>query len=111
MNNKEIREMTDAELAAQVADLRREKLNLKIQSRTGQLEKTARVREVRRDIARCLTEMTARAAKEEVKARISKSAATAKSASVSLSATFRTRPSSSVLNAVPPIRSTARSSK
>ena len=67
MNNKEIREMTDAELAAQVVELRREKLNLKIQSRTGQLEKTARVREVRRDIARCLTEVTARAAKEEVK--------------------------------------------
>ena len=67
MNNKDIREMTDAELAAQVADLRRDKLNLKIQSRTGPLEKTARVREVRRDIARCLTEMTARAAKAEVK--------------------------------------------
>ena len=67
MNNKEIREMTDAEIAAKVADLRREKLNLKIQSRTGQLEKTARVREVRRDIARCLTEITARAAKAEVK--------------------------------------------
>ena len=67
MNNKEIREMTDAEITAKVADLRREKLNLKIQSRSGQLEKTARVREVRRDIARCLTEMTARAAREEVK--------------------------------------------
>ena len=67
MNNKDIREMTDAELTAKVADLQREKLNLKIQSRTGQLEKTARVREVRRDIARCLTEITARAAKAEVK--------------------------------------------
>ena len=40
---------------------------LKIQSRTGQLEKTARVRQVRRDIARCLTEQAARAAKAEVK--------------------------------------------
>ena len=67
MKNKEIREMTDAELAAQVADLRREKLNLKIQSRTGQLEKTARVREVRRDIARCLTEIAARKVNAEVK--------------------------------------------
>lgn len=67
MNNKDIREMTDAELTAKVADLQREKLNLKIQSRTGQLEKTARVREVRRDIARCLTEINARAAKAEVK--------------------------------------------
>ena len=67
MNNKEIREMTDAELTAKIVDFKREKLNLKIQSRTGQLEKTARVREVRRDIARCLTEVTARAAKDEVK--------------------------------------------
>ena len=67
MNNKEIREFSDAELAAKVVELQREKLNLKIQSRTGQLEKTARVREVRRDIARCLTEITARAAKAEVK--------------------------------------------
>ena len=67
MNNKEIREFSDAELAAKVVELQREKLNLKIQSRTGQLEKTARVREVRRDIARCLTEINARAAKAEVK--------------------------------------------
>ncbi|MBE6393888.1 MAG: 50S ribosomal protein L29 [Lentisphaeria bacterium] len=67
MNNKEIREFSDAELAAKVVELQREKLNLKIQSRTGQLEKTARVRQVRRDIARCLTEQAARAAKAEVK--------------------------------------------
>ena len=67
MNNKEIREFSDAELVAKVAELQREKLNLKIQSRTGQLEKTARVRQVRRDIARCLTEQAARAAKAEVK--------------------------------------------
>ena len=67
MKNKEIREMTDAELTAKVVDFKREKLNLKIQSRTGQLEKNARVREVRRDIARCLTEIAARKANAEVK--------------------------------------------
>jgi len=66
MKAKEIREMTDVELTAKVAELRREKLNLKIQSRTGQLEKTAKVRQVRRDIARCLTESAVRA-KAEVK--------------------------------------------
>jgi large subunit ribosomal protein L29 len=65
MKSKEIREMSDSELTAKVVELRREELNLKIQSRTGQLEKTARVRQVRRDIARCLTEATAR--KAEVK--------------------------------------------
>ncbi len=67
MKTKEIREFTDAELASKVADLQREKLSLKIQSRTGQLEKTARVRQIRRDIARLYTEQTARAAKAEVK--------------------------------------------
>ena len=67
MKTKEIRELTDAELVTKVADLQREKLNLKIQSRTGQLEKTARVREIRRDIARLYTEQTARAAKAEEK--------------------------------------------
>lgn len=67
MKSKEIRELTDAELVTNVADLQREKLNLKIQSRTGQLEKTARVRQIRRDIARVYTEQTARAAKAEVK--------------------------------------------
>ncbi|MDD3153325.1 MAG: 50S ribosomal protein L29 [Victivallaceae bacterium] len=61
MTNKDIRELTDAELSGKVEALRREKLNLKIQSRTGQLEKTAQVRNVRRDIARLLTEQAVRA--------------------------------------------------
>jgi len=68
MKSKEIRELTDAELVSRIGELRREKLNLKIQLRTGQLEKTARCRTVRRDIARMLQEQDARAAKaEEVK--------------------------------------------
>ena len=63
MKMKQIREMTDAELVSQLAELRREKLNLSIQSLTGQLEKSARVRQVRRDIARIYSEQTNRAAK------------------------------------------------
>ena len=63
MKNKEIREMTDADMVTRLAELRREKLNLAIQSRTGQLEKTAQVRTVRRDIARILAEQAKRAAK------------------------------------------------
>ncbi len=62
MKYKEIKQMSSAELDSQISELLREKLNLKIQSRTGQLEKTARVRQVRRDIARIKTEMAARAA-------------------------------------------------
>ena len=68
MKIKEIRELTDEELVSRIGELRREKLNLKIQLRTGQLEKTARCRTVRRDIARLLQEQGVRAAKaEEVK--------------------------------------------
>ena len=68
MKSKEIRELTDEELVSRIGELRREKLNLKIQLRTGQLEKTARCRTVRRDIARMLQEQDARAAKaKEVK--------------------------------------------
>jgi large subunit ribosomal protein L29 len=63
MKNKEIREMTDAEVSNQLTELLKERLNLKIQSRTGQLEKSAKVRQVRRDIARIKTEQTARLAK------------------------------------------------
>ena len=64
MKYVDIVKLTDEELTNKVLEMRREKLNLKIQSRTGQLEKTARVKDLRRDIARCLTEETARKNKE-----------------------------------------------
>ena len=54
--------MSDAEIASMLGDLRREKLTLAIQATTGQLEKSARVRQVRREIAQLLTETTRRAA-------------------------------------------------
>ena len=63
MKMKQVREMTDAELISNLTELRKEKLNLSIQSRTGQLEKSAKVRQVRRDIARIYTEQTSRANK------------------------------------------------
>lgn len=65
MEKKQISELTDVELVERITELRRERLNLKIQSRTGQLEKSARVRQIRRDIARLFTEQTSRAAKAE----------------------------------------------
>ena len=61
MKMKEVREMTDEELKKAVVELQQEKLNLQIQSRTGQLENPARIRQVRRDIARVKTEIAARA--------------------------------------------------
>ena len=46
---------TDDQLATKLAELKREQFNLRFQGATGQLENVARVREVRRDIARVRT--------------------------------------------------------
>jgi len=63
MKMKEIRELTDAELNSKLSDLMKEKLNLKIQSQTGQLEKTSAAQAARRDVARVKTEQKIRLAK------------------------------------------------
>jgi large subunit ribosomal protein L29 len=60
MKAAEIRELTDEELARTVEEHRREALNLRLQAQTGQLENTARIRVVRRELARLETENTAR---------------------------------------------------
>jgi len=52
---------TDDELASQLGELKREQFNLRFQAATNQLEKPARIREVRRDIARIKTLQTERA--------------------------------------------------
>ena len=52
---------TDDQLATQLGELKREQFNLRFQSATNQLEKPARVKEVRRTIARIKTIQTARA--------------------------------------------------
>ncbi len=51
----EIRLKSDDELAAMLLELKREQFNLRFQRATGQAEGTARVRQVRRDVARVLT--------------------------------------------------------
>ena len=55
MKAGELRNLTNEELTQAVRDLRRELFNLKFQLSTGQLEKTDRLAQVRRDIARALT--------------------------------------------------------
>jgi large subunit ribosomal protein L29 len=55
-----IREMTNEELMRAIEDNRREALNLRLQAQTGQLENTARIRTVRRDVSRFMTEQKAR---------------------------------------------------
>jgi len=52
---KEIRELGNEELAAQLGDLKQETLNLRIQQQSGQLENPARIRIVRRQIAKIET--------------------------------------------------------
>jgi large subunit ribosomal protein L29 len=49
------------ELTGQLGDLQKEAFNLRFQKASGQLENTARVRQVRRDIARIKTILAARA--------------------------------------------------
>ncbi len=63
MKYAEIRAMSDDQLKEELLKLKKEQFNLRFQKATGQLENTARVRQVRRDIARIKTERTARAAK------------------------------------------------
>jgi len=63
MKNKEIRELTDEELDAKIAELVRERYNLKCQFRTGELKDSAALRRLKRDVARLKTESTARKAK------------------------------------------------
>ncbi|MEM1409158.1 MAG: 50S ribosomal protein L29 [Pseudomonadota bacterium] len=61
MNAQEVRDLSDDELSAKLLDLKREQFNLRFQRASGQLEKTDRVREVRRTIARIKTMQTERA--------------------------------------------------
>ena len=54
----EFRAKTPDELADQMAKLKKEQFNLRFQRANGQLEKTNRIRAVRKDIARIQTILT-----------------------------------------------------
>jgi large subunit ribosomal protein L29 len=51
----DLRAKTDDQLDVQLGELKREQFNLRFQAATNQLERPARIREVRRDIARIQT--------------------------------------------------------
>ena len=55
MNVIEFRTKSGDELRDQIRDLKKEAFNLRFQKASGQLENTARQRQVRRDIARAKT--------------------------------------------------------
>jgi ribosomal protein L29 len=52
---QELRELNDAELIQRLAEAKEEHFNLRFQSATGQLDNTARLGDVRRDVARLNT--------------------------------------------------------
>ena len=60
MKYTEIKELTDEQLAKKLEDGRAELFNLRFQMATSQLDNTARVKAVKRDIARVQTEMRTR---------------------------------------------------
>lgn len=57
----DIRGMTPDQLAEQLLSLKKEQFNLRFQAATGQVEKTHRVGEIRKDIARIKTVLRAKA--------------------------------------------------
>ena len=58
---------TDDQLQEQLGELKREAFNLRFQAATNQLERPARIREVRRDIARIKTLQSERTRAAEAK--------------------------------------------
>ncbi len=55
MDSSELRKMTPDQLREQLVQLKKEAFNLRFQRATGQLESPARMRTVRRDVARVKT--------------------------------------------------------
>ncbi len=59
MKFAELKDMTAVELSAKGRDLRQEMFNLRLQQASAQLEKPARLRTLRKDIARIETQISA----------------------------------------------------
>ena len=57
-----IRELNDVEIQNKINDLKQELFNLRFQAAVGKLENTAQLRKVKKEIARCYTVLTERAA-------------------------------------------------
>ncbi|WP_428926589.1 50S ribosomal protein L29 [Marinibacterium sp. SX1] len=62
MNAQELRNKTPDQLREDLVALKKEAFNLRFQQATGQLETTARIRTVKRDVARVLTVLNEKAA-------------------------------------------------
>ncbi|KGJ14894.1 50S ribosomal protein L29 [Paracoccus panacisoli] len=62
MKAAELKDKTPEQLREQLVALKKEAFNLRFQQATGQMESTARMRAVRRDVARIKTVMNQKAA-------------------------------------------------
>ena len=60
MAENELTEMSSASLVNELTDAKRELFNLRFQLATGQLENTARIKQVKKNVARYRTEIRAR---------------------------------------------------
>ena len=60
MELKKMREMTEVELNTELGKMKKELFNLRFQNATNQLDNTSRIKEVRKNIARIQTVMTAK---------------------------------------------------
>jgi large subunit ribosomal protein L29 len=60
MADEELQEQSNASLVNGLSDAKRELFNLRFQRATGQLENTARMKQVRKDVARFKTEIRSR---------------------------------------------------
>jgi large subunit ribosomal protein L29 len=55
MKAADVRALSQDQMNDKLADLKKEQFNLRFQKATGQMEKTDRVKQIRRDIARIKT--------------------------------------------------------
>jgi large subunit ribosomal protein L29 len=62
MKMTDVRALSKDQIKDEILKLRKEQLNLRFQKASGQMEKTNRIRQIRRDIARLKTQATAQAA-------------------------------------------------
>ena len=62
MKTEDLRAMTPDQLAESLLNLKKEQFNLRFQAATGQVEKTHRVNEIRKAIARIKTVLRAKKA-------------------------------------------------
>jgi large subunit ribosomal protein L29 len=62
MKNTDIRALSKDQVKDEILKLKKEQFNLRFQRATGQIENTARIRQIRRDVARLKTAQSQQAA-------------------------------------------------